>query len=67
MALTVKQLIEKLQTVKNQETLVLYETPEDINSVDRAYIDGLGYVVLYNLTESCVCDCEHCKETNKEL
>lgn len=67
MALTVKQLIEKLEAVKNKEQDVYLETPNSFLSVDRVFIDEGTDIILSNDMESEHCDCEYCNKNVKEL
>jgi hypothetical protein len=67
MALTIQQLIEKLQKVEDKSKDIYFECPEDFYSVDGVYLDGQGDIALYNHMYSDVCRCEDCKQRLKEL
>lgn len=67
MALTVKQLIEKLEKVENKNKDVYFETPEVLLTVDRVVLDEDYDVGLVNDDDSEHCDCERCKELETEL
>lgn len=67
MALTIKQLIEKLEKVENKSVDVYFETPYSLLSVDRVILDEDYEVVLVNDVGSDHCDCERCKELETEL
>lgn len=67
MALTIKQLIEKLEKVENKSVDVYFETPYSLLTVDRVILDEDYEVVLVNDVGSDHCDCERCKELETEL
>lgn len=67
MALTVKQLIEKLEQVENKFGDVFLELPTALLSVDSVFLDEEMDVILSNDVESGHCDCEICKENETEL
>lgn len=67
MALTVEQLIEKLQKLEDKSKEVFFENPNDLYSADGIYLDAHGDLVIYNLMYSDVCRCENCQERLKEL
>lgn len=67
MALTVKQLIDKLYMVEDKNVNIFFETPITFHSVDRVFLDEEGEIILSNIAESEHCDCEYCKENETEL
>ena len=67
MALTVKELIEKLEQVENKSVYVYFERPDSLLSVDRVILDEDYDVALVNDIDSGHCDCERCKELETEL
>lgn len=67
MALTVKQLIDKLYMVEDKSVNVFFETPVSFVSIDKLYIDEEGEIILNNIAESAHCECEDCNENVKEL
>lgn len=67
MALTVKQLIKKLEAVKNKDKDIFFETPYSFLSVDLVFIDEDNELILSNNAESEHCDCEYCNEHVKEI
>lgn len=67
MALTVKQLIDKLYMVEDKSVNVFFETPVSFVSIDRIFIDEEGEVILNNIAESEHCECDNCNENVKEL
>lgn len=67
MALTVRELIGKLEQVKNKSGYVLLETPDSLLSVDSVFLDEEGDIILSNDIESEHCDCEECKENETKL
>ena len=67
MALTVKQLIEKLEKVENKNKDVFFETPDSLLCVGRVVLDEDYDVALVNDVDSEHCDCEVCKELETEL
>lgn len=67
MALTVGQLIEKLEKIDDKNKNVFFECPGDFYSIDGIYCEPHGGISVYNLDYSDVCRCEDCKERLKEL
>lgn len=67
MALTVGQLIEKLQKVEDKNKHVFFECPDDLYSIDGIYCEPHCDIAVYNLDYSDVCRCEDCQERLKEL
>lgn len=67
MALTIKQLIEKLEKVEDKHKDVYIEFPNGILSVDRVLLDIEGDVTLVNEIASHHCNCEYCNEFETEL
>ena len=67
MALTVRGLIEKLEKVEDKSTDVFIELPTAFLSVDSAFLDEVGDVILSNNAESEHCSCEMCKENETKL
>nr|DAL35462.1 MAG TPA_asm: protein of unknown function (DUF4802) [Caudoviricetes sp.] len=67
MALTVGQLIEKLQKVEDKNKDVFFECPDDMYSIDGAYCEPHGDIALYNHIYSDVCRCRDCQERLKGL
>lgn len=67
MALTIKQLIEKLESVRNTNKDIFFETPNSFLSVDLVFIDEDNEIILSNVAESEHCDCEYCNEHVKEI
>ena len=67
MALTVKELIEKLEQLENKLATVYFEAPDSLLSVDRVILDEDYDVALVNDVYSDHCDCERCKEIETEL
>lgn len=48
MALTVKELIEKLEKVEDKSGDVFIEMPDDFLSVDSVFLDNEGDIILSN-------------------
>jgi hypothetical protein len=67
MALTIKQLIEKLEKVENKFGDVYIEFPSDFLSVDTVLLDNEGDITLINEMASHHCDCQKCKTNETEL
>nr|DAO42007.1 MAG TPA: hypothetical protein [Caudoviricetes sp.] len=67
MALTVKQLIDKLYMVEDKNKDVYFETPISFVSIDRVFIDEEGEIILNNVAESAHCECDNCNENVIEL
>lgn len=67
MALKVKQLIEKLETLENKNVDIFFETPRGFYSVDKAFLDKDNEIILSNVAESEHCECENCKKNETEL
>lgn len=67
MALTIKQLIEKLEKVENEFGDVFIEFPSESLSVDTVLLDNEGDITLINEMASHHCDCQKCKTSETEL
>ncbi|QGT52429.1 hypothetical protein CHPC1020_000083 [Lactococcus phage CHPC1020] len=67
MALTIEQLIEKLERVKDKSGDVYVEFPREFFSVDVALLDNEGDVKLVSSIGSEHCDCDKCKTSEIEL
>lgn len=67
MALTIKQLIEKLEKLQGKNKDVYFETPHSFLSVDRVFLDESDDIIFSSDVESEHCDCEYCNEHIKEL
>lgn len=67
MALTVKQLIEKLEKVENKDKDVYFETPDTFLSVDRVFNDEDDDIIVSNDVESEHCYCSQCEQAVTEL
>lgn len=67
MALTIKQLIEKLEKVENKSTDVYIEFPGDFLSVDKVLLDSESDIILVNEIESHHCLCTKCHMNEMEL
>lgn len=67
MALTIKQLIEKLEQVEDKRGDVFIEFPSEFLSVDTVLLDNEGDITLINETASHHCDCQKCKTSETEL
>ena len=67
MALTVAQLIEKLEKVPNKDIPVCFETPNEMTGVTGAYIDDKEYLTMYNAERSDRCECNYCMQNQEEL
>lgn len=67
MALTIKQLIEKLEKVENKFGDVYIEFQSEFLSVDTVLLDNEGDITLINETASHHCDCQKCKTSETEL
>lgn len=67
MALTIKQLIEKLEKVENKSGDVYVEFPGEFLSVDTVLLDNEGDVTLISDIGSHHCDCQKCKTSETEL
>ena len=67
MALTVKQLIEKLERVEDKTGDVFIEFPSEFLSVDTVLLDNEDETTLINETASHHCDCQKCKTSETEL
>lgn len=61
MALTIKQLIEKLERVEDKTRDVFIEFPSEFLSVDTVLLDNEGDITLINEMASHHCDCQKCK------
>jgi hypothetical protein len=67
MALTIKQLIEKLEKVENKFGDVYIEFPSEFLSVDTVLLDNEGDITLINEMASHHCECQKCKTSETEL
>lgn len=67
MALTIKQLIEKLERVKDKSGDVYIEFPGEYLTVDTVLLDNEGDINLINEKASHHCDCQKCKTSETEL
>ena len=67
MALTIKQLIEKLEQVENKFGDVYIETPDAFLSVDFVFLYNEGDIILSNATNSHHCLCNECKANETKL
>ncbi|AXY83745.1 hypothetical protein bIBBD4_gp28 [Lactococcus phage vB_Llc_bIBBD4] len=67
MALTIKQLIEKLEQVEDKSGLVFIEMPDAFLSVDLVFLDNKGDVILTNAINSHHCLCDKCKANETKL
>ncbi|AXY83818.1 hypothetical protein bIBBL81_gp28 [Lactococcus phage vB_Llc_bIBBL81] len=67
MALTIKQLIEKLEQVEDKSGLVFIEMPDAFLSVDLVFLDNEGDVILTNAINSHHCLCDKCKANETKL
>lgn len=68
MALTVKQLIEKLEQVENKLGEIYIETYDSLLSVDRIFLDKIeDDIIMVSDIGSEHCDCDVCKEVETEL
>ena len=67
MALTIKQLIEKLEKVEDKNAEVFMEFPADFLSVDSVILDSEGDIILTNMIESHHCLCDKCKASETKL
>lgn len=67
MALTIKQLIEKLEKVENKTGDVYVEFPGEFLSVDTVLLDNEGDVTLVNDISSCHCTCQQCITSETKL
>lgn len=67
MALTIKQLIEKLEKVENKFGDVFIEFPSESLSVDTVLLDNEGDITLINEMASHHRDCQKCKTSETEL
>lgn len=67
MALTIKQLIEKLERVGNKTGNVYVEFPSEFLSVDTVLLDNEGDITLINEIASHHCNCQKCKTSETEL
>ncbi|QGT52704.1 hypothetical protein KMC96_gp14 [Lactococcus phage CHPC122] len=67
MALTIKQLIEKLEKVENKFGDVYIEFPGEFLSVDTVLLDNEGDITLISKVGSHHCDCQKCKTNETEL
>lgn len=67
MALTVRELIEKLEKVENKYGDVYIEFKSEFLSVDSVFLDNDGDVTLVSEVGSYHCDCQKCKTNETEL
>lgn len=67
MALTVKELIEKLEQVENKLGDVFIEFPDDFLRVDFVFLDNEGDIILSNEINSHHCLCDKCKTNETKL
>lgn len=67
MALTIKQLIEKLEQVEDKTGDVFMEFPSEFLSVDTVLLDNEGDITLINEMASHHCGCQKCKTSETEL
>lgn len=67
MALTVKELIEKLEKVEDKKAEVFMEFPDNFLSVDFVILDSEDDVILTNMIESHHCLCDECKANETKL
>ncbi|PYH22615.1 hypothetical protein KMD03_gp10 [Lactococcus phage CHPC1183] len=67
MALTIKQLIEKLERVEDKSGDVYIEFPGEYLTVDTVLLDDEGDINLINEKASHHCDCQKCKTSETEL
>lgn len=67
MALTIKQLIEKLEKVEDKEKDVYFETPDNFWSIDHVFFDEGEDIIFTNDIKSEHCECEYCNEHVKEI
>lgn len=67
MALTIKQLIEKLERVEDKTGNVFIKFPSEFLSVDTVLLDNAGDITLINKMASHHCNCQKCKTSEIEL
>ena len=67
MALTIKQLIEKLEQVEDKSGDVFIELQSEFLSVDTVFLDNEGDITLVSEVGSYHCDCQKCKTSETEL
>lgn len=67
MALTIKQLIEKLERAEDKSGDVYIEFPGEYLTVDTVLLDNEGDINLINEKASHHCDCQKCKTSETEL
>lgn len=67
MALTIRQLIKKLEKVEDKSGDVYIEFPSDFLSVDRVLLDNEGDITLVNEVASHHCLCTKCHMNETEL
>ncbi|AXY83670.1 hypothetical protein bIBBA3_gp28 [Lactococcus phage vB_Llc_bIBBA3] len=67
MALTVRELIEKLEQVEDKSGVVFIEMPDAFLSVDLVFLDNEGDVTLTNAINSHHCLCDKCKANETKL
>lgn len=61
MALTVKELIEKLEQVEDKSGDVFIEFPSEFLTVDTVLLDDEGDITLVSEVGSDHCECQKCK------
>ena len=67
MALTVRELIEKLEKVEDKSWDVFIEAPDNFLSVDFVFLYKEGDIILSNAINSHHCLCEKCKANETKL
>lgn len=67
MALTIKQLIEKLEKVEDKRGDVYIEFPAEFLTVDTVLLDNEGDITLVSEVGSQHCLCTKCKVNETEL
>lgn len=67
MALTIRQLIKKLEKVEDKSGDVYIEFPSDFFSLDRVILDSEGDITLVSEVESHHCLCTKCHMNETEL
>lgn len=67
MALTVKQLIEKLEKVEDKTVDTYFETSDSIFSVDRVILDEDNEILFVSDIGSHHCLCDECKANETKL
>lgn len=67
MALTIRQLIKKLEKVEDKSGDVYIEFPDGFLSVDTVLLDDEGDITLVNEVASHHCLCTKCKMNETKL